>query len=195
MSGPARLLLASTSPYRRELLSRLRVPFETIAPHTDETPLAGESPDVLALRLAQLKARSVHATWPDRLIIGSDQVAVVDRTILGKPGTHARATEQLALMRARVVRFHTGLCVLNSHTAREQTALVTINVQMRNYSDAQIERYLRADEPYDCAGSARIEGLGISLVERLDGEDPTALIGLPLIALCRMLRDEGIDLP
>jgi septum formation protein len=195
MSGPARLLLASTSPYRRELLSRLRVPFDTIAPHSDETPFTGESPDALALRLAQLKAQSVSTAWPDRIIIGSDQVAVVDGTILGKPGTHARAVEQLALMRARVVRFHTGLCVLNSRTAREQTALVTIIVQMRNYSDTQIERYLRADAPYDCAGSARIEALGISLVEKLEGEDPTALIGLPLIALCRMLRDEGIDLP
>lgn len=192
---PARLVLASTSPYRRELLSRLQIPFEVTSPNLDETPFAGERPKALALRLAQMKAHCVKTAWPDSLIVGSDQVAVVDDAILEKPGTHARASSQLALMRAKAVQFHTAVCLLNAARNREQVALVTIVVHMRNYSDAEIERYLQTEKPYDCAGSARIEGLGISLVEKLEGDDPTALIGLPLVALCNMLRVEGIALP
>ncbi len=194
-AAPARLLLASTSPYRRELLERLKIPFDTVAPGVDETPEAREEPRALALRLARLKAQAPKAAWPDRLIIGSDQVAVVADRILEKPGSHARAVAQLALMRAHTVEFHTALCLLDSTTGREQTDIVTISVRMRDYSEAEAARYLLAERPYDCAGSARIEGLGISLVEQLEGDDPTALIGLPLIALCRMLRNEGIELP
>ena len=193
--APARLVLASTSRYRRELLSRLNIPFEVTAPAVDEAPLAGEAPQALALRLACLKAQSVRHAWPDALIVGSDQVAVVDETILGKPGNFDRAAAQLKLMRGKPVHFHTALCVLNARTSREQTALVPVTVHMRDYTDSQIERYLRAEEPYDCAGSARIEGLGIALVARLEGDDPNALIGLPLIALCDMLRNEGWELP
>ena len=193
--APAKLVLASTSRYRRELLSRLNIPFEVTAPAVDEAPLAGEGPQALALRLACLKAQAVGHAWPDSLIVGSDQVAVVNETILGKPGNFDRAAAQLKLMRGKPVHFHTALCVLNARTSREQTALVPVTVHMRDYTDAQIERYLRAEEPYDCAGSARIEGLGISLVARLEGDDPNALIGLPLIALCNMLRNEGWELP
>lgn len=194
-SAPARLLLASTSPYRRELLERLRIPFDTVAPGVDEAPRAAEDPHALALRLACMKAQAPRSAWPERLIIGSDQVAVVADRILEKPGNFDRASAQLALMRGRTVRFHTGVCLLNAKSGRVQTAVVTIDVGMRDYSDAEARRYLLADRPYDCAGSARIEGLGIALVEKLEGEDPTALIGLPLIALCRMLREEGIELP
>jgi septum formation protein len=193
--APAKLVLASTSRYRRELLSRLNIPFEVAAPAVDEAPLGGEAPQALALRLACLKAQGVRYAWPDALIVGSDQVAVVDETILGKPGNFERAAGQLKLMRGRPVYFHTALCVLNARTSREQTALVQVTVHMRDYTDAQIERYLRAEEPYDCAGSARIEGLGIALVAKLEGDDPNALIGLPLIALCDMLRNEGWELP
>ena len=193
--APAKLVLASTSRYRRELLSRLNTPFEVTAPAVDEAPLAAEGPQALALRLACLKAQAVGHAWPDSLIVGSDQVAVVNETILGKPGNFDRAAAQLKLMRGKPVHFHTALCVLNARTSREQTALVPVTVHMRDYTDAQIERYLRAEEPYDCAGSARIEGLGIALVARLEGDDPNALIGLPLIALCNMLRNEGWELP
>ena len=193
--APAKLVLASTSRYRRELLSRLNIPFEVTDPAVDEAPLAGEASQALALRLACLKAQSVRHAWPDALIVGSDQVAVVNETILGKPGNFDRAAAQLKLMRGKPVHFHTALCVLNARTSREQTALVPVTVHMRDYTDAQIERYLRAEEPYDCAGSARIEGLGIALVVKLEGDDPNALIGLPLIALCDMLRNEGWELP
>jgi septum formation protein len=191
----AKLVLASTSRYRRELLSRLHIPFEVTAPAVDEAPLSGEAPQALALRLACLKARAVRHAWPDALIVGSDQVAVVDETILGKPGNFDQAAAQLKLMRGKPVYFHTALCLLNARTSREQTTLVPVTVHMRDYTDAQIERYLRAEEPYDCAGSARIEGLGIALVAKLAGDDPNALIGLPLIALCDMLRNEGWELP
>ena len=193
--APAKLVLASTSRYRRELLSRLNIPFEVTAPAVDEAPLSGEAPQALALRLACLKAQSVRHAWPDALIVGSDQVAVVDETILGKPGNFDRAATQLRLMRGKPVFFHTALCLLNARTSREQTSLVPVTVHMRDYTDAQIERYLRAEVPYDCAGSARIEGLGIALVAKLEGDDPNALIGLPLIALCDMLRNEGWELP
>ena len=197
MAAPslARVVLASTSPYRRELLQRLKLPFETVAPDVDERPAPDELPESLALHLAQAKAAAVTAAYPDHLIIGSDQVAVGAARILDKPGTFERAFAQLTLMRGRNVAFHTAVCLINSRTGRVQAEVVTINVRMRDYSNAQIERYLKADEPYDCAGSARIESLGISLVEKFEGDDPTALIGLPLIALCKMLRNEGIELP
>jgi septum formation protein len=193
--APAPLVLASTSRYRCDLLARLHIPFEVATPNVDETPLNGETPEVLALRLACSKAQAVQRAWPDALIIGSDQVAVVGDSVLDKPGNFANAVAQLRQMRGKPVHFHTALCLFNARTARQQTALVPVIVHMRNYSDAQIERYLRAEEPYDCAGSARIEGLGIALVEKLEGDDPNALIGLPLIALCDMLRNEGWELP
>ena len=190
-----RLVLASTSRYRRELLARLGIPFETAAPGVDESPAAGEMPQKLALRLACAKAHAARAAFPDALIIGCDQVAAVGATLLSKPGTHARAVEQLMLMSGRPVAFFTALCLLNAHTLRCQSALVPVTVHMRELGAEQIERYLRAEQPYDCAGSARIEGLGIALVARFEGDDPNALIGLPLIGLCEMLRNEGVVLP
>lgn len=190
-----RLVLASTSPYRQELLARLGIPFETTAPNVDESPAAGEMPQALALRLACAKAQAAQAAFPDALIIGCDQVAAVGATLLNKPGTHARAVEQLKLMSGKQIAFFTALCLLNARTLQRQTAIVPVTVHMREFSTGQIERYLQAERPYDCAGSARIEGLGITLVARLDGDDPNALIGLPLIKLCDMLRNEGVDLP
>jgi septum formation protein len=197
MPRPAsvRIVLASTSAYRRELLARLRIPFQTASPEVNEARLNDETPRALAARLAAAKATAVQPAWPNALIIGSDQVAVVDDAVLPKPGDFLTATRQLRQMRARPVHFYTAVCLLNSRTLRAQSALVLMTVHMRDFSDAQIERYLHADKPYDCAGSARIEALGISLVARLSGDDPTALIGLPLIALCDMLRNEGVDLP
>lgn len=192
---PQPLVLASTSRYRRELLERLRLPFIAAAPDIDETSAGDETPRELALRLACAKAQAVKTTFPTALIIGCDQVAVVDGTLLGKPGDHGNATRQLRLMRGKPVSFFTALCLLNAQTARVQRDVVTVIVYMRELSDAQIERYLEAEQPYDCAGSARIEGLGITLVEKLQGDDPHALIGLPLIRLCDMLRNENIALP
>ena len=190
-----RLVLASTSRYRQELLARLGIAFETAAPGVDESPVAGETPQMLALRLACAKAQAAQAAFPDALIIGCDQVAVVGATLLDKPGTHARAVEQLMRMSGKPVAFHTALCLLNARTLRRQSAIVPVTVHMRELGMDQIERYLRAERPYDCAGSARIEGLGIALVARLEGDDPTALIGLPLIRLCDMLKSEGVELP
>lgn len=190
-----RLVLASTSRYRQELLARLGISFETTAPNVDESPAAGEMPQALALRLACAKAQAAQAAFPDALIIGCDQVAAVGATLLNKPGTHARAVEQLKLMSGKQIAFFTALCLLNARTLQRQTAIVPVTVHMRELSTGQIERYLQAERPYDCAGSARIEGLGITLVARLDGDDPNALIGLPLIKLCDMLRNEGVDLP
>jgi septum formation protein len=192
---PLRLVLASASLYRSELLARLRIPFVAVAPNVDEKPLDGEAPQALALRLACAKAQAVRQACPDALIIGSDQVAVAGATLLDKPGTHERAVRQLMLMSGKPVAFFTALCLLNARTAQQQTALVPVIVHMRELSEAQIERYLKSERPYDCAGSARIEGLGIALVARLEGDDPSALIGLPLIRLCEMLRGEGIELP
>jgi len=194
MSSPP-LVLASSSRYRRELLERLHVPFTTAVPEVDERPRAREEPSALALRLACAKAHAVRHLHPDALIIGSDQVAAVGATLLDKPGTHERAAGQLRLMSGKKVEFLTALCLLNARSAHEQTAIVPVIVHMRNLDDAQIERYLRAEQPYDCAGSARIEGLGIALVAALEGADPTALIGLPLMKLCDMLRSEGIEVP
>jgi septum formation protein len=197
MSDPSRprLVLASTSRYRQELLARLGIPFETVAPGVDESPVAGETPQMLALRLACAKAQAAQAAFPDALIIGCDQVAVVGATLLDKPGTHARAVEQLMLMSGKPVAFFTALCLLNARTLRCQSAIVPVTVHMREFGIDQIERYLRAERPYDCAGSARIEGLGIALVARLEGDDPSALIGLPLIRLCDLLKSEGVELP
>ena len=192
---PPRLVLASTSPYRRDLLARLRIPFETVAPDVDECPIPGETPPALALRLATAKACAAQAACPDALIIGCDQVAVVGTILLNKPGSHAKAVEQLALMSGQPVLFYTALCLLNACTTRQQTAIVPFTVHMRNLTSEAIERYLQSEKPYDCTGSARIESLGISLVARLEGDDPYALIGLPLIELCGMLRNEGVDLP
>jgi len=189
------LVLASSSGYRRQLLAQLKLPFATAVPNVEESPLSGEAPRETALRLACAKARAVQAAFPAALIIGCDQVAVVSGTLLNKPGDHENAVQQLRLMRGRQVSFLTALCLLNARTARIQSDVVTIAVHMRELSDAQIERYLRAEQPYDCAGSARIEGLGITLVEKLEGDDPNALIGLPLIRLCDMLRSESIELP
>ncbi len=187
------LVLASTSPYRRELLARLGVPFETAAPDVDETPLAGESPDETAKRLSVLKARAVAQRHPDALIIGSDQVALLEGRQLGKPGNFGNAVEQLKAMRGKALEFHTALTLLNARTGHAQTDVVPVRLVMRDYSDAQIEAYLRKDQPYNCCGSAKSESLGIALIARYETEDPNALVGLPLIRLTEMLANEGLD--
>jgi septum formation protein len=194
MSHPT-LVLASSSRYRRQLLARLRLPFSCAVPDVDETPHQGETAVDLAARLAHAKALAVRSAHPGALIIGCDQVAVVDGTLLNKPGDHVHAVRQLKLMRGKAVAFHTALCLLNAASDRTQTEIVTVTVHMRDLSDAQIEHYLQAEQPYNCAGSARIEGLGITLVAKLEGDDPNALIGLPLIKLCDMLRNENMELP
>ena len=192
---PLALVLASSSPYRRELLTRLRLDFETAVPDIDEASLPGEDPPALALRLAIGKAAAVATRYPDSLIIGSDQVAMNGMEQLHKPGCHATARNQLTAMSGRSITFFTALCLFNSYSGRYQSAVVAVEVKMRQLDAAAIDRYLAAEQPYDCAGSARIEAFGITLVEKLSGDDPNALIGLPLIELCRMLRNEGIDLP
>jgi len=189
---PPPIVLASTSPYRRDLLARLRLRFEVRAPAVDEAALPGEAARETALRLAQAKARAVAPGCPAALIIGCDQVAVLDGVSLGKPGNHASAVAQLKAMRGRNVLFHTALALFNARTGALQTAEVPTTVRFRQYGDAEIERYLEAERPYDCAGSARIEGLGIVLVESVHSSDPTALIGLPLMQLAAMLRNEGV---
>lgn len=190
-----RLVLASTSPFRRDLLSRLQIPFETAAPETDETALPDESPPATAERLALAKAQAVAAQFPDALIIGSDQVAYSGNQSYGKPGTRQNAMVQLQAMRGKEVIFHTGLCLLNAATGRMQVRGVKTEVRFRNFSDTEIERYLDQEDALNCAGSAKSEGLGIALLEYLRGDDPNALVGLPLIALCDMLRAEGVPLP
>lgn len=187
------LVLASTSPYRKALLQRLGLPFETASPAADETPLPGETPDQLVRRLAEAKARAVAKQFPDALIIGSDQVAVLEGAILGKPGTHAAAMAQLRAASGKRVSFRTGLCLLNSGTGGAQVEVVSFDVCFRELTGEQIESYLRKEMPYDCAGSFKSEGLGIALFQRLEGDDPNALIGLPLIRLIAMLEAEGID--
>jgi len=187
------LVLASTSPYRRELLARLGLPFETANPETDESALPGEAPEATALRLSEAKARAVAKHFPEALIIGSDQVAHLNDQVFGKPGSHERATEQLKLMRGRTVTFFTGLCLFNSKTGKVHTRGVPVRVTFRDLSDGEIENYLRKEQPYNCAGSAKSEGLGIALIARLEGDDPNALIGLPLIALCDLLNNENIS--
>ena len=189
------LVLASTSAYRRMLLERLQLPFSTDRPETDETPLPGELPAATAERLAAEKARAVAARWPDALIIGSDQVACLGNEIFGKPGTEERAIVQLQRMRGQTVTFHTALAVLNTRSGRLQVEGVPTQVRFRSLSDDEIRRYVAKERPLDCAGSAKSEGLGIALLEAMPGDDPTALIGLPLIALARMLRAEGLELP
>jgi MAF protein len=187
-----RLILASTSSYRKELLQRLQLPFDTVAPWVNETRHPGEAPRDLVLRLAEAKARAVAVEHPDALIIGSDQVAVYDGDILGKPGTHERAAAQLRRASGRRVTFLTGLCLLNSATGYCQVDLARFRVYFRTLTDAQIESYLRREQPYHCAGSFKSEGLGIALFERMEGDDPTALIGLPLIRLVDMLGQAGM---
>ena len=191
-SAIRRLILGSTSPYRRELMLRLRLPFDVVSPDVDETPLAGEAPRALALRLALAKARAVAAMHPNAVVIGSDQVADLDGEPLGKPGTHARATAQLQRMRGKTVVFQTAVAVVCLETGFSQVDLAQVNVKFRNLGDAEIERYLRAETPYDCAGSAKSEGLGIALLESIDSDDPSALVGLPLIRTCQMLRAAGM---
>ena len=188
------LILGSTSRYRKELLARLRIPFETAAPDVDETPYSNESPKDLALRLALAKARAVALKHPEAVVIGSDQVADLEGTPLGKPGNHANAILQLQRMRGKTVIFQTALSVVCIATGYERTDLAEVKVKFRELSDAEIETYLRAEEPYDCAGSAKSEGLGIGLLDAIDNDDPTALIGLPLIRTCQMLREAGVKL-
>ena len=188
------LILGSTSRYRKELLTRLRIPFETASPDVDETPHSNESPKDLALRLALAKARAVALKHPDAVVIGSDQVADLDGTPLGKPGNHTNAILQLQRMRGKTVVFQTALSVVCIATGYERTDLAEVKVKFRDLSDAEIETYLRAEEPYDCAGSAKSEGLGISLLDAIDNDDPTALIGLPLIRTCQLLREAGVKL-
>jgi len=188
------LILGSTSRYRHELLSRLRVPFQVVAPDVDETPLPGEAPQALACRLALAKAKAVSALHPQAVVIGSDQVADLAGEPLGKPGTHERAVAQLQRMRGQTVVFQTAVAVVCEASGFEQCALAQVKVEFRDLSDAEIESYLLAEQPYDCAGSAKSEGLGISLLEAIHNDDPTALIGLPLIRTTRMLRAAGLPL-
>lgn len=194
MSDPTQrqLLLGSTSPYRRELLARLRIPFEVAAPEVDETAYPSETPKQLACRLAMAKARAVAARFPSHVVIGSDQVADLDGLALGKPGDHARAVLQLQQMRGQTVVFQTAVAVVCRDSGFAQMDLAQVQVKFRDLSDAQIEAYLLAEMPYDCAGSAKSEGLGIALLERIDNDDPSALVGLPLIRTCRMLEAAGV---
>lgn len=188
-----KLILASTSPYRRELLARLGLPFEVANPQTDESAYPGESPEALALRLSEAKARAVAAEWPDALIIGSDQVATVDGKIYGKPGSHERAVQQLRELSGKTVNFFTGLCLLDTRSGKAEVRGVPTLVTFRELTDIEIENYLRREPAYNCAGSAKSEGLGIALLASMRGDDPNALVGLPLIALCDMLRNQGIS--
>ncbi|MDH4393934.1 MAG: Maf family nucleotide pyrophosphatase [Aquabacterium sp.] len=187
------LVLGSTSPYRRELLARLRLNFSVDAPRVDETPQRGEAPALLAQRLAMQKALEVASRHPGAVVIGADQVAELDGQPIGKPGNHARAVAQLQAMRGRQVVFHTAVAVVRADTGFAQGLLAPVAVQFRQLTDAEIERYLRLEQPYDCAGSAKCETLGIALLERIDSDDPTALIGLPLMRTCALLRQAGID--
>ena len=186
------LLLGSTSPYRRDLLARLRIPFEVAAPEVDETAYPSETPKQLACRLAMAKARAVAARFPSHVVIGSDQVADLDGLALGKPGDHARAVLQLQQMRGQTVGFQTAVAVVCRESGFAQMDLAQVQVKFRELGDAQIEAYLLAEMPYDCAGSAKSEGLGIALLERIDNDDPSALVGLPLIRTCRMLEAAGV---
>ena len=189
------LILGSTSVYRRELMARLNIPFDVAAPDVDETPHDSETPRDLALRLATAKAHAVAKQFPHAIVIGSDQVADLNGKPLGKPGNHERATLQLREMSGHAMVFHTAVAVVCLETGFSQVDLAPVRVQFRDLNDAEIERYLRAEQPYDCAGSAKSEGLGISLLDRIESDDPTALIGLPLIRTCQMLRAAGLMLP
>jgi septum formation protein len=189
------LVLASSSRYRRELLQRLGMPFETWSPDIDEAPLRAEPPRETAIRLARLKAEAGARKFPKAWVIGSDQVADLDGRAIGKPGTFENARQQLRDVSGHSVLFHTALCVFNTRLERRHERLVTTEVAFRRLSEAEIDRYLEREHALDCAGSAKSEGLGVSLLSRLHGEDPTALVGLPLIALSAMLRAEGFDVP
>jgi len=189
------LVLGSTSRYRRELLARFGLPFDVAAPEVDESPLPGETPAALAQRLALAKAHAVAQRHPQAIVIGSDQVADLSGHALGKPGSHERAVAQLQRMRGQTVLFHTAVAVVCADTGFEGQALAVVRTTFRALNDAEIERYLQAEQPYDCAGSAKSEGLGITLLERIDNDDPTALIGLPLIRTADLLRQAGMVLP
>ena len=191
---PRPLILASTSVYRRHLLERLRLPFDVIAPDVDEAALPHESPEALARRLALAKAQAVATLYPESVVIGSDQVADLNGQALGKPGRHARAVAQLQRMRGQAVIFQTAVAVVCQATGFAQTELASVKVQFRDLTDAQIEAYLLAEKPYDCAGSAKSEGLGIALLARIDNDDPTALVGLPLIRTCHLLEAAGLKI-
>lgn len=192
MNITPKLILASSSVYRKELLARLRIPFVCVTPDIDETPLDNELPQQTALRLAQLKAIKIAESQPQSLIIGCDQVATIDNHQLGKPMTHDNAVRQLRLIRGREVIFHSALCLYNSASQHMQAEVVPYTVKFKNLTDAQIENYLLQEKPYHCAGSAKSEGLGIAIIEKMMGDDPNALIGLPLIALIKMLNHENI---
>ena len=189
-----RLILGSTSRYRRELLQRLHIPFDVAAPDVDETPFADETPYLLAARLALAKARAVARLFPGAVVIGADQVADLDGLPLGKPGNHERAVLQLQQMRGRVVIFQTAVAVVCLESGFEQSSLAAVQVKFRHLSDEEIENYLHAEQPYDCAGSAKSEGLGIALLASIDSDDPTALVGLPLIRTCTLIQAAGITL-
>ena len=187
-----KLILASSSPYRRELLARLMIPFEAIPPEVDETPRPGDTPQAMVERLAVEKARKIAASHPHALVIGSDQVAVYNGKIVGKPHSHENAIEQLRAAAGRSVVLYTGLALVNSDTGRVQCEVIPYRVAFRRLTEEQIESYLRKEQPYSCAGSVKSEGLGIALLEKFEGDDPNTLIGLPLIRLVRMLENEGI---
>jgi septum formation protein len=193
VSAAPRLILASTSRYRRELLQRLRLPFEIVAPGVDETARPGEAPAALAARLALSKAEAVASRHPDAVVIGSDQVADLDGEAIGKPLDHERARRQLGRMSGRTVTFQTAVSVVRRETGFASTLLAPVRVSFRELDAAQIEYYLRAEQPYDCAGSARSEALGIALLSSIESDDPTTLVGLPLIRTCALLREAGID--
>jgi len=187
------LILASSSPYRQQLLEKLGLPFETVSPDIDESAQPGETPEALVARLAELKAKAAANGYPDALIVGSDQVAVLGNNIIGKPGSHENAVRQLQAASGKKIIFYTGLCLLNSRTGKTQTEAIPYTVVFRRLSNQQIENYLRKERPYSCAGSFKSEGLGITLFKRFEGEDPNTLIGLPLIRLVSMLEREGVN--
>lgn len=188
-----KLILGSTSPFRKAILEKLQIPFETASPNIDETTLPGENPEQLVARLAEQKAKAVAQTYSDALIIGSDQVAVLDNEIMGKPGNHDNAVAQLSRASGKRVTFLTGLCLYNSESQHSQVEVVPFSVVFRQLSTSQIEHYLQHEQPYNCAGSFKSEGLGIALFDRLEGDDPNTLIGLPLIRLIRMLENEDFQ--
>jgi MAF protein len=194
IASARRLILASTSPFRRELLGRLGVAFETASPDVDESRRENESAIALVKRLSEAKARAIGASQQG-LVIGSDQVATLGETVLGKPGSHERAMEQLRQLSGQSVIFQTGLCLLDTGNDTQQLDVIPFTVHFRELDDAQIDRYLRHDQPYNCAGSFKSEGLGITLFERMEGDDPSALIGLPLIRLTAMLEKAGVFIP
>jgi septum formation protein len=193
MTTPPLIILSSTSSARKSVLERLLLPFQTFAPEIDETPLPNEKPEDLVLRLAELKAHAAQITYPNALVIGSDQVAIVNDTILGKPGTYERAVKQLQRVSGQTVNFLTGLCLLNTKTQQIQIDSIPFGIQFRTLTLSQIEQYLHQEKPYNCAGSFRSEGLGIVLIEKIIAEDPTAIMGLPLIRLIQMFEKQGVN--